>query len=646
MVITSECHASAVIGVPPYLVSRLFKDITGIKEYGRDGLISCCLLENSSAPTGVGALRRITLALPDYDGAILRESLADVRDLTGRCCVDMEYVPCSREDAYRTPFGVNGTNQLVRATMHIRVSAVTAHPKRCFLEITTSFAVNVAEEYTVGGLESPVKCRDPVYNRIAEFWDRYTHRIVSAVEQYVLSLAPVVHTHKRMEMEEAQEYTEVENTYCEWAALGHSSNNKNKSNNINSDNNNYNSAVPTLPRAEVLQTMEKALNAWMRLWRELRHQRRINAQLQEDADGSKAIAATAAANAAEVAAAAATTTTTTATATGVGGVGGISTTSTATATAVDGIDQGSFRTASDVSSYPSVAPNPYRRLTAAAPGQSTQLNGEKNTVPEETRGHIASSKETGIHKLERVPFFSSGGGRCLSASTGENRKTMELQKEETQQQQLQLQQGEEQKTDVVIPYRATPAEFHRDLLQNFLTEFGTINEKNARELFNVLDKNQEGFIKEKGISFVLSQIDPLGLYEDRDGTLLQMAECRCAVGLGVFKDKKMGQRSYKKEDFLPPITSTTNTTVTATKEKDKFLLKQENADGKDSDAAAVQITPLQALIRRHDAQKKAMYDELMKKRTEKLLDSFAYRTRGKLYYDEFCLMMLHLLKEY
>ncbi|ORC91592.1 uncharacterized protein TM35_000051880 [Trypanosoma theileri] len=609
MVTTSECHASAVIGVPPYVVSSLFKDITGIKEYGRDGLISCCLLETSIPPTEVGAVRRVTLALPDYDGAILRESLSEVRDAVGRTYVCMEYVPCTYEDAYRSPFGVDGTAQLMRASMQIAVSEVTSHSKRCFLEITTAYTVNVDEGNFVirrdGGMS-----RDPVYGAIAAFWDVYTHRLVSAVEQYVLSLAAVVHTHTRMEVEEAKEYTEVEDTYCAWAAM------------------NGGGTSGTLPRADVLQTMAKALNAWLRLWRDLRHQRRVNAQLQEDADGSKAIVSAAAANAAENAAVIA----------------------AATITSADGTDQGSFRTASDISSFQSLTPKPYRRTTAAATlsGQSAHSNGEGSAVQEMTNGNIASSKETGMQKVEHVPFFSSGGGRCLTASTEDN-SGKEHQKGQTK---------EDQKTDAP-PFRLAAPEFHSDLLQNFLTEFGTINEKNARELFSVLDTNQQGFINEKGIGFVLSQIDPLGLYEDRDGTLLQMAECRRAVGAGVFKDNKSLRRNYN-NDVLGPTTNitttattsiSTTTTNTNMKEEDK-LLGQEGSEGKDNNNnnnnnnADAQLTPLQALIRRHDAQKKAMYDELMKKRTEKMLDSFAYKTRGKLYYDEFCLMMLHLLKEY
>ncbi|RNF17959.1 uncharacterized protein Tco025E_04802 [Trypanosoma conorhini] len=554
MVVSSECQASAVLGVPPYVAARAFKDITCIKEFGANKLISCCILETLQDSSTVGTLRRITLALPGLPASILRERLASVEENSYRTCVRMDYVPCDLEEAHRSPFGVEGTRRLLNASTFVTVTAVSKNPHRCFLDICAKFTVDI--DVPPGGRERAID--NPMYRDIQQFWELYVTCTATALEDYLLSTVFAV-PERRIEFGSEKEFNETENEYCQWAAQRREQ----------------------IPRDEAMRVLEKAINAWLRERCELKHQLMINSQLIADAAGSSAVAAAAA-------------------------------------------HRLSLGTASEMSASENLAPRQPRRTTATTLPKGIPTEVSKSSPV------VGDSCEVGMEKSEHVPFFSPGGGRTLSPNPAERETAAKVPSEAR---------------NSMSPHRPAATVFQKDLLFNFLTELGTVNERVAQTLFESLDTNHDGFITEREVCMVLSQLDPLGLYEDRDGTMRLMDEYRQAVGAGIFRSTASSRNSSDAHGAVSTAAAAnTAADVALSNNSATGSSRKQETEGKE--AATEGLTPLQALIRRHNEQKKTMWEEMLKKRTSEVMSHYAYRARGKLHYDEFCLMLLHLLKEY
>ncbi|RNF11108.1 hypothetical protein TraAM80_01075 [Trypanosoma rangeli] len=553
MVVSSECQASLVLGVPPYVAAGAFKDITSIRDFGVNKLISCCILETLQDSSTVGTLRRITLDLPGLPTSILRERLASVEENSYRTCVRMDYVPCDPGEAHRSVFGVEGTKLLLNASTFITVTAVSKNPNRCFLEICAKFSVDV--DVAPDGIQRATD--NPTYRDIAQFWELYVTSTATALEDYLLSTAFAT-AERQPDMATEKEFNEVEDEYCQWAAK----------------------RCGQIPREEAMRVLEKALNAWMRERRELKHQRMIGAQLMMDASGSAAVAATA-------------------------------------ARAL------SLATASETSTNKHSVPKQPRRTTAALASKSPTVEANHSmTSWVSTTPVIGNSSKADMEKTEHVPFFSPGGGRSLSPNPAERETAAKL---------------ESEVQSAAPPHRPAATVFKKELLAEFLTELGTINERVAQVLFESLDTRHEGFITEQQVSMVLGHLDPLGLYEDQDGTMRLIEEYRQNVSSGNFRNNAIGQKS---SDTGPAF----STDVASSNNSSPITLKDQEMEG--NETAAEELTPVRALICRHNEQKMTMMEKMIKKRTTEVMSNYAYRTRGKLYYDEFCLMMLHLLKEY
>ncbi|KAF5224178.1 hypothetical protein TcYC6_0072680 [Trypanosoma cruzi] len=562
MVVTSERQASAVLGVPPYVAARAFKDVTRIKEFGAINFVSCCILETAHDPSTVGVVRRVTLDLPGIPQSILRERLASVEEDPYRTCIRMDYVPCDAKEAHRSAFGVEGTKRLLNASTFATFTAVSKNPNRCFLEISTKFTVDI--DVSPDGVQRAAD--NPTYHDIDQFWNLYVTRAATALEDYLLSTAFAT-TECQIGGGFEKEFVNAENEYCQWAAKN----------------------CDKISREEAMQVLEKALNAWQRERCELKHQQLVNAQLMADAAGSAAVAASA--------------------------------------------HRLSLAAMSEMSFSDHSAPKPSRRTTATSIARNTSaevITAPKNWVPEVPV--VDNAVDLNMLKPVHVPFFSPGGGRVLSVGPAESEALQKVQTESR---------------NASSPHRPAAKAFQKELLLSFLTEIGTINERVAQTIFNSLDTNHEGFVTEHGVSMVLSQMDPLGLYEDRNGKMLQMEECRQAVGTGIFRNISIDQSSC---DTHPAAAASAAGSAAAAMDAaphniaSKGETKDHEAEGKDG--FAEELSPLQALIRRQNEQKKVLQDELIKKRTAELMNNYAYRTRGRLHYDEFCLMMLHLLKDY
>ncbi|ESL11908.1 hypothetical protein TRSC58_00333 [Trypanosoma rangeli SC58] len=553
MVVSSECQAGLVLGVPPYVAAGAFKDITGIRDFGVNKLISCCILETLQDSSTVGTVRRITLELPGLPTSILRERLASVEENSHRTCVRMDYVPCDPGEAHRSVFGVEGTKRLLNASIFITVTSVSKNPNRCFLEICAKFSVDI--DVASDGIQRATD--NPTYRAIAQFWELYVTSTATALEDYLLSTAFAT-IERQPDVETDKEFYEVEDEYCQWAAK----------------------RCGQIPREEAMRVLEKALNAWLRERRELKHQRMISAQLMADAAGSAAVAATAARDL-------------------------------------------SLAIASETSTTEHSVPKQVRRATAtlASKSPNVEVNNSMASGVSVTPV-VGSSCKTDMEKMEHVPFFSPGGGRSLSPNPAERETSEKL---------------ESEVRGTAPPHRPAATVFQKELIFDFLTELGTINERVAQVLFDSLDTSHEGFITEQQVSMVLSHLDPLGLYEDQDGTMRLIEEYRQAVNAGIFRSNAIGQKSSDTHAVFSSAVASSENSLPVT-------LKDQEMEGKET--AAEELTPLRAMIRRHNEQKKTMWEKMIEKRTTEVMNNYAYRTRGKLHYDEFCLMMLHLLKEY
>ncbi|KAH8617859.1 hypothetical protein ERJ75_000326700 [Trypanosoma vivax] len=576
MVATGAVYASTIIGVPPYAAAALFSDIMRVKDFGVDGLMSCCVMENVLNPTQIGAVRRLTLAFPTVEGKILRERLAAVEDEEFRMTTRMEYIPCDPHDIQRSALGREGSMVLKQATSEIVVNSVTTNPNKCFVEITVRFEVNVERPP-----ESSHRTRDEIkFLDIKRFWQLYSERTVKAAEEYLLSFA-IPEVKPPIITKTEKDYFDVEQKLCEWSV----------------DNS------PFLPRADVLQTLERALNSWGYIRREIKHQELINIRLEKDFAGAKAVAATAAAVAAAAAAS-----------------------DTCPTSPFTQFHEGSFGAASlnnMVKTTHSTVPSVICRQGTNAPLHVPDF--EKNAScasgsvrsPKEFLPALVPEKKAEAEELPHRPFFTRGGGRALSVPSSETGERVEKNTQSPQQPMVLRR----------ISY---------SVLRDMISERGVIDDAHAQELFNMLDVYNRGFITEQEVISIIAHIDPLGLYEDKDGTLQVLAASREALGKEIHG---IGMHNFSASDESPYSVATTegrNSSINA-------LSLPSSTDTRDP--VAGKYSALQALVIRHEKQKRKLFEEAVKQRAAELIGKYAYRTRGRLHFDEFCLMMIHILKE-
>lgn len=255
-----EIQASAVFGVPAYAVGNKLKDLMNIKNYGRNKVVSCCILENTLPSTKVGCIRRSTLALKRFQGAVLREKALRISSEDNRTEVVLEYLPCGEGEITRSPFGPQATQRLTSAVTTYSVRKVSNSLNRCFVEFITNIAVQVNPK----GDEREEK---ELLAAVEFFWSNYLETLMLSLESEVLSEAYPVLSGK-IDTEFRNAYEAHEQNFCEWAA----------------------SSKESFPRAAVLENYENVLVCWSRVLQEYRHQKLIAETVRADVDGSKKVA--------------------------------------------------------------------------------------------------------------------------------------------------------------------------------------------------------------------------------------------------------------------------------------------------------------------------------------------------------------------
>nr|CCD12930.1 unnamed protein product [Trypanosoma congolense IL3000] len=574
---TATVHASTVVGVPPCAAAALFSDVMFAKEYGVNGLMSCCLLENSCAPTDVGAVRRLALDIPTFEDKIIREKLVEVINGPHHFITRMEYLPCTLSDIRRSPFGLDGTQVLKSAITTFTVSEVTTNPNKCFLDVSTTFTANVALPP-----EGSKETRDElIFLDIKRFWKLYVDRTVAAASEYLLSTA-LPRVKRPIEKKHESLYEEVEDVLCKWSA---------------------GSGEP-FSREKALTVLERVLNAWRIDRNELKHQEMLNSRLEDDFKGARHVAAAAAVAAAEALASAA--------------------------------ESASKRpSSSSVTSHPSVGKLPPLLRSVPSGERHRGVTGSNGTAksservssearPDRNKEKLKSAGDNDIKDFENRPFHSHGGKKGLSPREGPDSNTNEKRATPVPHTAAHQQQG-------------IPA-----LIAKFVTDNGLINEEAAQTLFSMLDDKNKGYLMEREVAAVLRKMDPVGLYEDVDGTLEKIAATRGVVFGSTWNDpassssgSECGPGGARRADGSEPASS------------------QHSADHTESAVQKSQRVPragkpsvLQAMVLRYDKIKEEMKEDAIKARSAEMLRKYAFKISGRIHYDEFCLMMLGILRGY
>jgi Ca2+-binding EF-hand superfamily protein len=156
--------------------------------------------------------------------------------------------------------------------------------------------------------------------------------------------------------------------------------------------------------------------------------------------------------------------------------------------------------------------------------------------------------------------------------------------------------------DPHYPYAPPPARFDPIVLQN-IVEKGRLNETKARKAFEQLDRNATGWLSGEELTSVLQSVEHFGLFEDKTGFQSHMADVR--------------------ERAKTPLRTLTEERASATED------------------SSVGLTPRQKEQRdrqsREEATRRAMHQQ-----ADRWLTRYAKRTKGRLYFEEFCLLMVQL----
>lgn len=151
------------------------------------------------------------------------------------------------------------------------------------------------------------------------------------------------------------------------------------------------------------------------------------------------------------------------------------------------------------------------------------------------------------------------------------------------------------------PYAPEPLKFDPIAISR-VVEKGKLNEVAARRAFDQLDAGRKGWLTAEEVTQVLMTVERFGVYEDIDGTLERLATAR--------------------EVASKPLAT----------------LSEEQAASSD---AAVCLTPREKEKKREEA-RVANAARAMKQQAERWMTRYARLQKGRLHYDEFCLLLLQL----
>lgn len=535
---TREVQASAVFGVPAYIVGNKLKDISSIKSFGKNKVVSCCIVENCIPSTTVGCIRRCTLSLKCFEGALLREKVISIKSGENKTETILQYIPCGESEMCRSPFGPHATFRIRDAITTYAVHTVTNSVNRCYVEFNTKLQLNPNEH----GDEEEEKVFGEA---IIYFWTSYLENLLRSLEAEVLAEAFPVLSGK-IDTEFRNAYEKKENLFCEWAA----------------------SSALQFPRQEVLDNFESVLICWSRVLQEYRHQKLVAETIRADVDGSKQVAMESAKQLA---------------------------TSEAT-----------LRVMMKKVEELTEAPCFYRPTDSngdAGSGQSARLPP-----------HVAASRE-------RQFFHKASAGDdaalCLPAEDatqcGQGEGYLPTSNQESF--------SPSQKSVALLKnvHSSPPPSFSTVLLRNLFTENGELNEPQVEVLFRSLAHKSQNFVTSDEVKCILLSMDHIGLYEDQDGTLDELERCREST-------KETYATRYSRHHFP----SSMDTDISASAQK---IISDESAS-----------SALSRLVKRCGEFKESRRENAMKRLAEDTVSRFCFRESSRLYFDEFCLAIIHLLK--
>lgn len=521
---TREVQTSAVFGVPAYAVGNKLKDLMTIKQYGKNKVVSCCILENNIAPTSAGCVRRCTLSLKRFQGAVLRERAVSIVHHENNTVAVLEYIPCGEGEISRSPFGPQATSRIRSAVTTYAVHKVTNSLNRCYVEFNTKIEMST----NPNGDEREEK---ELLHAIEYFWSTYLENLLLSLEAEVLSEAYPVLSGK-IDTEFRKAYEAHEQTFCEWAAT----------------------SKEMFPRKEVLENYENVLVCWSRVLQEYRHQKLIAETVRADVDGAKQVAAESARLLA------------------------------GSQAALEAMKQ----KVDELSDPPCF----YRPPLDEVDRQNRQDQRHPDVAASRTRQFYHTASTTDPNPAAANKAAATAAPAAYTAVVSGEKKEVTSSK--------------------VSP---SPTQYSPGLLRNIFTERGVLNEPEVQVLFKVLDPKGNHFVTSEEIKTILMSMDHLGLYEDQDGTLDELERYRTSI-------KEVYAARYSKNSL--PLS--------------------DNARAKAAFKGETASTALERMVNNHNERKEAQRESAMHRIAEDTINRFCFRESGKIYFDEFCLAVMHLFK--
>lgn len=511
-------YCSAVFGVPSYLVGNRLKDISVIKQYGKNKVVSCCILENNTPPTAEGSIRRSTLSLKRFDGAVLREKAVKIEHSENNTVTVLEYIPCGESEVSRSPFGREGTSRLQKAVTSYAVHKVTNSLNRCYVEFKSDLYIKSNEK----GDEREEK---ELNSAIEYFWTTYLETLMLSLEAEVLSEAFPVLSGK-IDTEFRKCYEAHEENFCEWAST----------------------SKQTFPREAVLENYENVLVCWSRVLQEYKHQKLIAETISADVSGARKVAEEASRQAALSEAA---------------------------------VEE--LKKKVEELSDPPCFYRPPRDCPPEAPKDKAEVEASKKrqyynsaSIPADRREDGKAAAVTNVVSAAVVP--TAGSPPVM---------------------------------------RPAPSRYSVSMLKNLFTEKGILNEGEVEVLFKVLDPKSNHFLTADEIKTILLSMDHLGLYEDQDGTQDEVERYRQDI-------KEVYAARY---GIGSPFSSESGNA------------KQPSHDENETVSSA-----LSRMVNNHNERKEAQRQKAMAHIADDTVARFCFRESGKVFFDEFCLAVMHLFK--
>eukprot|EP00796_Vickermania_ingenoplastis_P008420 gene8420-5900_t len=518
-----EVQTSAVFGVPSFAVGNKLKDLMAIREYGRNKVVSCCILENAIPSTKEGCVRRCTLSLKRFQGAVLREKALKISHEENRTTTVLEYLPSADGEVSRSPFGPEAMGRLNSAVTTYSVHKVTNSLNRCYVDFTTKLEIRP----NPNGDEKEEK---ELFAAIEYFWSTYLESLILSLEAEVLSEAYPVLSGK-IDTEFRKAYEAHEQNFCEWAA----------------------SSKESFPRAAVLENYENVLVCWSRVLQEYRHQKLVAETVRADVDGAKKVAEESARQLA------------------------------CSEAALEAMKQ----KVEELSDPPCF----YRPPNEDLERQYRQDKKHPDVAASRARQFYQTASTTDrTAATELSPGPAAYPTRPVS-SVLPNRDTAPAPKPP-----------------------ATPSQYSPNMLRNLFTARGVLNEPEVEVLFKVLDPKSNRFLTSDEIKTILLSMDHLGLYEDRDGTLDELERYRMDI-------REVYAARYSTNS--PPPSDNA----------------REKAASRKEDTAS---SALERMVNNHNERKEAQRESAMHRIAEDTVNRFCFREGGKIYFDEFCLALMHL----